>query len=158
MIFLCLKVADIKEMGNQPTYRIYASFGNIGGLKERSPIKIGGVVIGRVASITLKEEEEGNYRPEVALDILKIYDHIPESSSLSIRTSGLLGEQFLALNLGFYDEELGSTLLKEGGRITNTNSAMVLEDLIGQFLYKTGDGDGSAKSESEPTEEHPVLP
>ncbi|WP_193016750.1 outer membrane lipid asymmetry maintenance protein MlaD [Proteus sp. FME41] len=158
VVFLCLKVADIKEMGNQPTYRVYASFGNIGGLKERSPIKIGGVVIGRVASISLKEENEGNYRPEVALDILKIYDHIPESSSLSIRTSGLLGEQFLALNLGFYDEELGSDLLKEGGTITNTNSAMVLEDLIGQFLYKTGDGDDSAKSESKPTEEHATLP
>ncbi|WP_311750326.1 outer membrane lipid asymmetry maintenance protein MlaD [Proteus columbae] len=158
VIFLCLKVADIKEMGNQPTYRIYASFGNIGGLKERSPVKIGGVVIGRVSSITLKEEDEGNYRPEVALDILSIYDHIPESSSLSIRTSGLLGEQFLALNLGFYDEALDSTLLKDGGRITNTNSAMVLEDLIGQFLYKTGDGDDSAKSESKPTEEHSALP
>ena len=86
--------------------------GNIGGLKERSPVKIGGVVIGRVASITLKEEMEGNYRPEVALDILNIYDHIPDSSSLSIRTSGLLGEQFLALNLGFYDEDLGSDFLK----------------------------------------------
>lgn len=158
VVFLCLKVADIKEMGNQPTYRVYASFGNIGGLKERSPIKIGGVVIGRVASISLKEESEGNYRPEVALDILKIYDHIPDSSSLSIRTSGLLGEQFLALNLGFYDEELGSDLLKEGGRIENTNSAMVLEDLIGQFLYKTGEGDDSAKSESKPTAEHSALP
>ncbi|WP_100159976.1 outer membrane lipid asymmetry maintenance protein MlaD [Proteus columbae] len=158
VIFLCLKVADIKEMGNQPTYRVYASFGNIGGLKERSPVKIGGVVIGRVSSITLKEEDEGNYRPEVVLDILSIYDHIPESSSLSIRTSGLLGEQFLALNLGFYDEALDSTLLKDGGRITNTNSAMVLEDLIGQFLYKTGDGDDSAKSESKPTEEHSALP
>ena len=62
------------------------------------------------------------------------------------------------MNLGFYDEALDSTLLKDGGRITNTNSAMVLEDLIGQFLYKTGDGDNSAKSESEPTEEHPALP
>ncbi|HCH51659.1 MAG TPA: outer membrane lipid asymmetry maintenance protein MlaD [Proteus sp.] len=156
--FLCLKVADIKAMGNQPTYRVYASFGNIGGLKERSPVKIGGVVIGRVSSITLKEESEGNYRPEVELDILNIYQHIPDSSSLSIRTSGLLGEQFLALNLGFYDEELGSDFLKDGGRIENTHSAMVLEDLIGQFLYKTGDGDGSVKSESEPTTQHPTLP
>ena len=106
------------------------------------------MVIGRVASITLKEEMEGNYRPEVALDILNIYDHIPDSSSLSIRTSGLLGEQFLALNLGFYDEDLGSDFLKDGGRITNTHSAMVLEDLIGQFLYKTGDGDGKTTSDS----------
>ncbi|OAT26118.1 outer membrane lipid asymmetry maintenance protein MlaD [Proteus myxofaciens] len=158
VIFLSLKVADIKEIGNQPTYRVYASFGNIGGLKERSPVKIGGVVIGRVSSITLKEESEGNYRPEVAIDILQNYDHIPESSSLSIRTSGLLGEQFLALNLGFYDVDLGSDFLKDGGTITNTNSAMVLEDLIGQFLYKTGDGDDSKKSETAPAPEHHALP
>ncbi|MBG3059169.1 outer membrane lipid asymmetry maintenance protein MlaD [Proteus mirabilis] len=158
VVFLSLKVADIKEVGNQPTYRVYASFGNIGGLKERSPVKIGGVVIGRVASITLKEEMEGNYRPEVALDILNIYDHIPDSSSLSIRTSGLLGEQFLALNLGFYDEDLGSDFLKDGGRITNTHSAMVLEDLIGQFLYKTGDGDGKTTSDSKTQTEQPALP
>lgn len=157
IVFLSLKVADFKEIGNQPTYRVYASFGNIGGLKERSPVKIGGVVIGRVSDITLKEEDEGIYRPEVALDILSIYDHIPESSSLSIRTSGLLGEQFLALNLGFYDKDLDSDFLKEGGVIKITNSAMVLEDLIGQFLYKTGDGDGSEKTEPESTS-HTALP
>lgn len=158
VIFLSLKVADIKEIGNQPTYRVYASFSNIGGLKERSPIKIGGVVIGRVASITLKEETEGNYRPEVAVDILQNYNHIPENSSLSIRTSGLLGEQFLALNLGFYSEDLDAYYLKDGGRIANTNSALVLEDLIGQFLYKTGDGDNSTKTESTSSTAHSVMP
>lgn len=127
--------ADIKEVGNQLIYRVYASFGNIGGLKERSPVKIGGVVIGRVASITLKEEMEGNYRPEVALDILTFMTifltAVPFHSHIS-----LLGEQFLALNLGFYDEDLGSDFLKDGGRITNTHSAMVLEDLIGRPFIK----------------------
>ncbi|MCL2892754.1 outer membrane lipid asymmetry maintenance protein MlaD [Brenneria tiliae] len=135
IIFLCLKVADIKSIGNQPTYRLYATFDNIGGLKARSPVRIGGVVIGRVADISLDEK---SYLPRVALDIEQRYDHIPDTSSLAIRTSGLLGEQYLALNVGFEDEEMGTSILQDGGVIQDTKSAMVLEDLIGQFLYKSG--------------------
>ncbi|NHB96239.1 outer membrane lipid asymmetry maintenance protein MlaD [Photorhabdus stackebrandtii] len=136
IVFLCLKVADIKSVGNQPTYRLYATFDNIGGLKVRSPVKIGGVVIGRVANISLDEK---TYTPQVALDIMKQYDRIPDTSSLSIRTSGLLGEQYIALNMGFEDPDMGTSILKEGDRVQDTKSAMVLEDLIGQFLYKGGD-------------------
>ncbi|AKH64152.1 MULTISPECIES: outer membrane lipid asymmetry maintenance protein MlaD [Photorhabdus] len=136
IVFLCLKVADIKSVGNQPTYRLYATFDNIGGLKVRSPVKIGGVVIGRVATISLDEK---TYTPQVALDIMKQYDRIPDTSSLSIRTSGLLGEQYIALNMGFEDPDMGTGILKEGDRVQDTKSAMVLEDLIGQFLYKGGD-------------------
>ncbi len=136
IVFLCLKVADIKSVGNQPTYRLYATFDNIGGLKVRSPVKIGGVVIGRVASISLDEK---TYTPQVALDIMKQYDRIPDTSSLSIRTSGLLGEQYIALNIGFEDPDMDTRILKEGDRVQDTKSAMVLEDLIGQFLYKSGD-------------------
>ncbi|PWC13002.1 outer membrane lipid asymmetry maintenance protein MlaD [Brenneria corticis] len=135
IIFLCLKVADIKSIGNQPTYRLYATFDNIGGLKARSPVRIGGVVIGRVADISLDEK---SYLPRVALDIEQRYDRIPDTSSLAIRTSGLLGEQYLALNVGFEDEEMGTSILQDGGVIQDTKSAMVLEDLIGQFLYKSG--------------------
>jgi phospholipid/cholesterol/gamma-HCH transport system substrate-binding protein len=80
----------------------------------------------------------------VALDIQKKYDEIPDTSSLAIRTSGLLGEQYLALNVGFEDPDMGTTILKDGGTIQDTKSAMVLEDLIGQFLYKSG-GQDSAK-------------
>ncbi|MDN0124930.1 outer membrane lipid asymmetry maintenance protein MlaD [Yersinia aleksiciae] len=140
VIFLCLKVADIKSVGNQPTYRIYANFDNIGGLKTNSPVKIGGVVVGRVADITLDTK---NYSPRVAIDIQQRYDHIPDTSSLAVRTSGLLGEQFLALNVGFEDPDMGTSILKEGGIIQDTKSALVLEDLIGQFLYKSG-GDGNS--------------
>lgn len=135
VIFLCLKVADIKSVGNQPTYRIYANFDNIGGLKNHSPVKIGGVVVGRVADITLDTK---NYSPRVAIDIQQRYDQIPDTSSLAVRTSGLLGEQYLALNVGFEDPEMGTRILKEGGTIQDTKSALVLEDLIGQFLYKSG--------------------
>lgn len=141
IIFLCLKVADIKSLGSEPTYRVYATFDNIGGLKARSPVKVGGVVIGRVAGIELDEK---TYLPRVALDIQDRYSQIPDTSSLAIRTSGLLGEQYLALNIGFEDPEMGTAILKDGGRIQDTKSAMVLEDLIGQFLYKSG-GDGAAK-------------
>ena len=146
IIFLCLQVANIKSIGNEPTYRIYATFDNIGGLKARSPVRIGGVVVGRVADISL---DPSTYTPRVALDIQDKYNHIPDTSSLAIRTSGLLGEQYLALNIGFEDPEMGTAILKEGGTIQDTKSAMVLEDLIGQFLYKSGGQDNADKS-SEP--------
>lgn len=139
-LFICLKVADIRSIGSDPTYRIYADFDNIGGLKAESPVKIGGVVIGRVSSITLDK----NLSPRVAMDIDQKYNQIPDTSSLAIRTSGLLGEQFLALNVGFQDPDMGTTILKNGGTIQDTKSAMVLEDLIGQFLYKSGNGNNNA--------------
>lgn len=134
VVFICLRVADIKSFGTSPTYRLYAIFDNVGGLKAQSPIKVGGVVIGRIADITLEQE---NYLPKVAMDIYSDYDQIPESSSLSIRSAGLLGEQFIAVNIGFKDEELGIGVFKEGDIVQDTKPAMQLEDIIGQFLYKT---------------------
>ncbi len=77
------------------------------------------------------------------MDIEQTYNHIPDTSSLAIRTSGLLGEQYLALNIGFDDPEMGTSILKDGGVIQDTKSAIVLEDLIGQFLYKSGSGDNN---------------
>ncbi|GKX51952.1 outer membrane lipid asymmetry maintenance protein MlaD [Budvicia aquatica] len=142
LLFLCLKVADVKSLGSEPTYRLYASFDNIGGLKERSPVRVGGVLVGRVAEISLDPK---SYYPRITIDMQQRYNHIPDTSSLSIRTSGLLGEQFLALNIGFEDEDMGTKILADGDTIKDTKSAMVLEDLIGQFLYKSG-GD-----EKEPT-------
>lgn len=143
VIFICLKVADIRSFGSAPTYRIYADFDNIGGLKADSPIKVGGVVIGRVNSITLDK----NYTPRVAMDIDQKYNEIPDTSSLAVRTSGLLGEQYLALNLGFQDPDMGTSIIKDGGTLQDTKSAMVLEDLIGQFLYKSGDKNDASKSD-----------
>lgn len=155
ILFLALKVADIRSVGSEKTYRVYATFDDIGGLQARSPIKIGGVVIGRVNNIRLDEK----YRPEVTLDIYSQYDKIPDTSSLSIRTSGLLGEQYLALSKGFEnttdDPDLPMTeMLKDGSRIQDTKPAMVLEDLIGQFLYKSGDGGSESAPETAPAAQH----
>jgi len=116
-------------------------------------------VIGRVDDIQLDQK---TYLPRVTLDIETRYDQIPDTSSLSIRTSGLLGEQFLALNLGFDDPELGSSILKDGGTIQDTKSALVLEDLIGQFLYKSGSSDGdnppAEQGNNASLEQHDVAP
>ncbi|MCT4701986.1 outer membrane lipid asymmetry maintenance protein MlaD [Enterobacteriaceae bacterium H20N1] len=147
VIFLCLKVANVTSLRSEPTYRVYATFDNIGGLKVSSPVRLGGVVIGRVDDISLDEK---TYLPRVTMEIEKRYDHIPDTSSLAIRTSGLLGEQYLAMNLGFDDPELGSSILKDGGTIQDTKSALVLEDLIGQFLYKSGNGDNQNSGDSHP--------
>lgn len=154
IIFLALKVADIRSVGSKKTYRVSATFDDIGGLQARSPVKIGGVVIGRVNDIRLDKD----YKPEVTLDIYSQYDQIPDTSSLSIRTSGLLGEQYLALSKGFEnttDPDLPMTeMLKDGSRIQDTKPAMVLEDLIGQFLYKSGDGEGGNTPEAAPAAQH----
>ena len=150
VLFICLRVANVTSLHNEPTYRLYATFDNIGGLKVRSPVRIGGVIIGRVADISLDPK---SYLPRVALDIDQRYNHIPDTSSLAIRTSGLLGEQYLALNVGFEDPELGTSILKDGSIIQDTKSAMVLEDLIGQFLYSNKGGDnqnsGDAKNSTD---------
>lgn len=108
-LFVCLKAANVTSLRTEPTYRLYATFDNIGGLKARSPVRIGGVVVGRVADITLDPK---TYLPRVELDIDERYNHIPDTSSLAIRTSGLLGEQYLALNVGFEDPDLGTTIIK----------------------------------------------
>ena len=131
-LFVCLKAANVTSIRTEPTYTLYATFDNIGGLKARSPVSIGGVVVGRVADITLDPK---TYLPRVTLEIEQRYNHIPDTSSLSIRTSGLLGEQYLALNVGFEDPELGTAILKDGDTIQDTKSAMVLEDLIGPVSY-----------------------
>jgi len=89
-LFVCLKAANVTSLRAEPTYQVYATFDNIGGLKVSSPVRIGGVVIGRVADISLDQK---TYLPRVTLDIESQYNQIPDTSSLAIRTSGLLGEQ-----------------------------------------------------------------
>ncbi len=139
MLFLCLRIADLKSLSTQRTWQLYATFDNIGGLKVNSPVKIGGVVVGRVTNISLDPKM---LLPHVTIAISDEYaEKISNTSSLAIRTQGLLGEQFLALNLGFEDPEFDSTMLKDGDTLHDTKSAIVLEDLVSQFLYKNGSGD-----------------
>lgn len=144
LVFLGLRVANVQGFSSEKTYPLYATFDNIGGLKVRSPIKVGGVVIGRVADIQLDSK---SYTPKVTLAINEEYNQIPDTSSLSIKTAGLLGEQYIALNIGFTLE--GETeMMKAGDTFADTNSAMVLEDLIGQFLY----GDKQSDKQEQPAE------
>lgn len=148
LVFLGLRVANVQGFSTEKTYTLYATFDNIGGLKPRAPIKVGGVVVGRVTDIQLDPK---TYSPKVALAVNEKFNQIPDSSSLSIKTAGLLGEQYIALNIGFTLE--GETaMLKDGDTFADTNSAMVLEDLIGQFLY--GDKNKTdAKESTEPKAE-----
>ncbi|VFP79662.1 outer membrane lipid asymmetry maintenance protein MlaD [Candidatus Erwinia haradaeae] len=134
VLFLCLHISRPTSPFSAPTWKLYATFDNIGELKTGSPVKVGGVVIGRVKQIILNPN---NYLLTVSMDIEKKYNNIPNTSSLAVRTSGLLGEQYLALNIGFTDSNMGTNILKDGSTIQDTKSVIILEDLIGQFLYKS---------------------
>ncbi|MDD1792023.1 outer membrane lipid asymmetry maintenance protein MlaD [Enterovibrio makurazakiensis] len=134
VLLLIFQVADVKSFSRTDHYRLEAQFENIGGLKVRSPVKVGGVVVGRVSSINLTVPD---YVPSVIMEIDRQYGYFPETSSASILTSGLLGEQYIGIRPGFVDEDI--ELLQDGDLLEDTRSAMVLEDLIGQFLYSVGD-------------------
>ena len=127
---LAFSVAGVSLRGEGNSYTLTASFSNVGGLKVRAPVKLGGVVVGRVESISLDVE---TYMPIVQLAMFEKKGIYPETSSLSILTSGLLGEQYIGITPGFIDEDI--EMLADGDIIEDTKSALVLEDLIGQFIY-----------------------
>lgn len=129
-LMLAMNVASKGSVGQGETYKLYAKFDNIGGLKVRSSVKVGGVTIGRVENIHLDPED---FTPVVTLSIATKYNEFPETSSVSILTSGLLGEQYVGLQPGFSIDDIEN--LAEGDYIADTKSALVLEDLIGQFLF-----------------------
>jgi phospholipid/cholesterol/gamma-HCH transport system substrate-binding protein len=133
LLVLVFKVADVQNIGGNESYTLQAHFHNIGGLKVRSPIKVGGVTVGKITDITLDTE---SYVPVVTLSIEKKYGYFPETSSAAILTSGLLGEQYLGIEPGFIDEDID--MLGDGDLIEDTKSALVLEDMIGQVLYSIG--------------------
>ncbi|MGJ8691057.1 MAG: outer membrane lipid asymmetry maintenance protein MlaD [Thalassotalea sp.] len=136
LLMLALKVANSGISGNGETYNLYARFDNIGGLKVRSPIKVGGVVVGRVSNISLDDED---YTPVVTLEIFSEFKKFSEATSVSILTAGLLGEQYIGLQPGFIDESVD--MLSAGDFIEDTKPALVLEELIGQFLFSQGNGE-----------------
>ncbi|MEF1337032.1 outer membrane lipid asymmetry maintenance protein MlaD, partial [Vibrio rotiferianus] len=92
ILVMIFQVADVKSIGSGNTYTLKAEFDNIGSLKVRSPVKVGGVVIGRVSDITLNAD---NLLPVVSLSINSQYNQFPETSSVQILTSGLIGEQYI---------------------------------------------------------------
>ena len=138
LFVLALKVGNASETFNTgDTYRINAEFDNIGGLKVRAPVKSAGVVVGRVESITFDDK---TFRANVTMAVESRYQ-FPKDSSLKILTSGLLGEQYVGLEAGADDKNLAG-----GDTIIATQSAVVLENLIGQFLYnKAAEGPAANK-------------
>ena len=126
LVFLALQAANLLTLSFQPTYRLTARFDNIGGLKPRAAVKSAGVVVGRVESITFDDK---SFRAVATLALESQYQ-FPKDSSLKILTSGLLGEQYVGIEAGADDKTLVA-----GDTINNTQSAVVLENLIGQFLY-----------------------
>ena len=126
LLFLALKSANLGSFSTGPTYSMQARFDNIGGLKVRAPVKSAGVVVGRVTSISFDDK---SYQATVVVSMDQRYK-FPTDSSAKILTSGLLGEQYLGLEAGAEEKTLG-----EGDRIRMTQSAVVLENLISQFLF-----------------------
>ena len=136
VIFLSLRVGNLTTVGAPPGYRLEASFDNIGGLKVRAPVKAAGVVVGRVESIRLDSK---TYEAVVSLSIEPQYKFTQDTIA-SILTSGLLGEVYVGLDAGGDPK-----MLADGGRIAKTQSAVVLEKLIGQFLFDRAQQQGGAK-------------
>lgn len=126
LLFLALQSANLLSLNMQSTYRVTARFDNIGGLKRQAAVKSAGVVVGRVDGIAFDDK---TFQATVTLALEKRYA-FPKDSSLKILTSGLLGEQYIGIEAG-----AGETNLAHGDRVQQTQSAMVLESLISQFLY-----------------------
>ena len=126
LLFLALKVGSMTTVNPADSYEVVADFQNIGGLKPRAPVKSAGVVVGRVADIRFDNQK---YEAVVTLRLDKRYA-FPKDTSASIMTSGLLGEQYIGLEAGGDEQSL-----KDKDRISLTQSAVVLENLIAQFLY-----------------------
>ncbi len=128
LVFLATKTTNIQTYGDRGGYSVTASFTNIGGLKVRAPVTVAGVAVGRVLGIKLDPK---SFNAVVTLQIYGGYQEIPDDSTASILTSGILGEQYVGLDPGGSD-----TFLKNGSTIQYTQSALVLEKLIGQFFSK----------------------
>lgn len=132
LLFLSLKSANLLQLNFQDGYRVTARFDNIGGLKPRAAVKSAGVVVGRVDSITF---DDVTFQASVAMELESRFK-FPKDSSLKILTSGLLGEQYIGISPGGDMANLAA-----GDTIAQTQSAVVLENLISQFLYsKAADG------------------
>ncbi|HSV52693.1 MAG TPA: outer membrane lipid asymmetry maintenance protein MlaD [Burkholderiaceae bacterium] len=140
LLFLALQSANLLSLNLQSSYRLTAKFDNIGGLKPRAAVKSAGVVVGRVESITFDDK---SFQAKVALAMENRYA-FPKDSSLKILTSGLLGEQYIGIEAGADEKTLVA-----GDTIGTTQSAVVLENLISQFLYsKAADGPAAPASAS----------
>jgi len=136
VVFLALRVGNLTTLNATPGYRLDAKFDNIGGLKVRAPVKAAGVVVGRVESVRLDAQ---TYQAVVTMRINPGYQFTADTIA-SILTSGLLGEVYVGLDVG------GDTkMLADGATIMKTQSAVVLEKMIGQFLFDKASEGAKAK-------------
>lgn len=134
LLFLALQSANLLSLNFQRTYDVTARFDNIGGLKPQTAVRSAGVVVGRVQSITFNDR---TFQADVTLSLQSRYS-FPKDSSLKILTSGLLGEQYIGIEAGAEEKNL-----QPGDTITATQSAVVLENLISQFLYSKAADSGT---------------
>ncbi len=133
LFFMTTQTTGGEKFSASDTYEVEARFENVGSLKSRAPVAMSGVTIGRVTGVSFDPE---TLDAKVTLVIDARYDQIPDDSDASILTSGLLGSQYIGLQAGGSD-----TFLEQGSEIYFTQSAIVLENLIGKFLVSSGSGD-----------------
>ncbi|OGT57352.1 MAG: outer membrane lipid asymmetry maintenance protein MlaD [Gammaproteobacteria bacterium RIFCSPHIGHO2_12_FULL_43_28] len=140
LTILAFKVSGLTTLFPPKTYTITAAFDDIGGLKVRAPVKIGGVQVGEVTNIDL---DPLTFKAVVSMKIHDHYKDIPDDSTVGILTAGLLGDNYIEITPMY-----NKTYLKEGSQIEYTQSAMVLEKLIGQFIYKLGNDNPDKNKEN----------
>lgn len=126
LVFLAFRVGNLGTASVNDPYRVYAEFNNVGGLKNKAPVTMAGVNIGRVTGINIDKEL---YNAVVEMSIDSRYDNLPEDTSAAILTSGLLGAKYIGLEPGAEEDYLG-----DGGKIEITQSSLVLENLISRFI------------------------
>ena len=141
LVFLALKAANLASFGEHKGYTVTAKFDNIGGLKPRAPVRSAGVTVGRVKSISL---DARTFQGVVRLEIDE-FIKFPKDTSAKILTSGLLGDQYIGLEPGADEKNLA-----QGDVIRQTQSAVVLENLIGQLIFNRAADAGSGNPQSEP--------
>jgi phospholipid/cholesterol/gamma-HCH transport system substrate-binding protein len=141
LVFVALKAANLTSFGQGATYTVTARFDNIGGLKARAPVRSAGVVVGRITGISLDAK---TFQGVVTMEIDRGYQ-FPKDSSAKILTAGLLGDQYVGLEPGGEVDNLAP-----GASIKQTQSAVVLENLIGQFLFNKAADAGSGAEGKKP--------
>jgi len=129
LLLLALRVSGLTVGSSETTYKVYAHFENIAGLTVRSKVTMAGVTIGKVTAIDL---DRNSYMGRVTMVLDNDVDNLPADSTASILTAGLLGEKYIGISVGGEEE-----VLRDGGTIHDTQSSLVLEDLIGKFLLNS---------------------
>lgn len=137
LLLLALRVSGLTVGHSNDTYRLYAYFDNVAGVTVRGKVTMAGVTIGKVVAVDLDHD---SYRGRVTMEVNRDVNNLPDDSTASILTAGLLGEKYIGISVGGDDQ-----MLKDGGVIHDTQSALVLEDLIGKFLLNSVNKDDTKK-------------